>query len=451
MQITLAELLDAREERARCQKRMIAEHGFPLISFTMNIAGPTKNSPLIERAFAEGVRRINKIIGNYFVAERFESHTKCGPMLICSVRCDALELKSKLVKIEDTHPIGRLFDMDVITSSAEHMTRPTERGCIVCGASGRACAAGRLHKLADILRITEKILSDYFSSLDGEFVANLIWQSLLQEVYTEPKPGLVDPVSRGSHNDMDVSTFECSANALKPYFKDCVRLGFEYKNQSYGVFFPALRELGILAEDTMLVATCGINTHKGTIFSMGILAAAVGRLMRPDGYMPDIELLLSEAANICRDGVESDFKKMNGATAGGRAFLELGERGIRGEAAEGFPSVRKIAIPVYTAELAKGKSKNDAGVITLLHLIANVFDTSIYNRGGKEGVFFSRSLASSIIASEEPNFDDIRTMDTEFIQKNLSPGGCADLLAITYFLTEFEDRRKKQNNSSGKI
>jgi len=434
--------LDAREERALRQKEMIKKHGLPLISFTMNIAGPVKTSPLIERAFFEGAKQINSIVGRYFVAEKFESHTKCGPFLIYSVKCDESELKSKLVEIEDTHPIGRLFDMDVISGQGERMSRPTERGCIVCGASGKACAAGRLHPLSEIVGITEKMIKDFFLPIDCGHVANLIKESLLHEVYTEPKPGLVDPVSRGSHSNMDVSTFEISADALLPYFKECVMLGSKCRSQSCNELFFALRKLGMNAEDVMLEATCGVNTHKGIIFSMGIIAAAVGRLMNCDGYMPNTDLILSEASNICRDGIESDFKKMNGATAGGRAFLELGERGIRGEAAAGFPSVRKIALPVYHAEIEKGKSENDAGVITLLHLIANVFDTSLYNRGGKDGVLYARAIAHSITAAEEPSFEDIRAMDADFTAKNLSPGGCADLLAITYFLSMLENFQK---------
>ena len=131
--------------------------------------------------------------------------------------------------------------------------------------------------------------------------------------------------------------------------------------------------------------------------------------------------------------VEKDFENIDGSTSGGRLYLERGEKGIRGEVSDGFPSVKNISLPVYKTELTNGKTKNDAGVITLLHLIANVYDTSIYNRGGDEGVKYAQEYAKKLICTS-PTIKDIEEMDKAFIEKNLSPGGCADLLAATLFL-----------------
>ena len=77
-------------------------------------------------------------------------------------------------------------------------------------------------------------------------------------------------------------------------------------------------------------------------------------------------------------------------------------------------------------------------MITLLHLIAKIYDTSIYNRGGAEGVKYAQEYAKKLICNT-PTQKDIEEMDKAFIEKNLSPGGCADLLAITYFLTNIEN------------
>ena len=441
MSVTLQEILDSREARVRTQTELLHDYHTPLICFTMNIAGPIKTSPLIERAFREGVRLIDEAIRSYEVLERREEHTNCGPVAFYSLIADPDILKERMVEIEQNHPIGRLFDIDIIDSEGRKITRSTERGCLICGAPGRACAAGRLHPVSELTSRTYTMMSNYFVDLDAKHIARIAKESLLREVYTAPKPGLVDPLNRGSHIDMDVSDFERSADALEPYFLSCVKTGAEHKSESPESTFPYLKSLGIEAEKSMYSATRGVNTHKGAIFSMGILSGAIGRLMTPDGYMPSTDEILSEAARISCTSIKRDFENIDRSTAGGRAYVECGIRGIRGEVIDGFPSIKNIAIPAYRAALARGKSRNDAGVLTLLHLIANVYDTNLYKRGGEAGMLYARDLARNLLSSPDPSSESICQMDKELTERNLSPGGCADLLAATYFLTELEDQK----------
>ena len=130
---------------------------------------------------------------------------------------------------------------------------------------------------------------------------------------------------------------------------------------------------------------------------------------------------------------------VSGNTAGERMYIELGSMGIRGEVASGFRSVQNVSLPVYRSFLDNRQSKNDAGVITLLHLIANVDDTAIYNRGGIDGLKFAKEYAKKLLENKKiPTKDLIEEMDEMFIQKNLSAGGSADLLAVTYFIYEIE-------------
>ncbi|MBR4288051.1 MAG: citrate lyase holo-[Clostridia bacterium] len=49
--VTLEEMLLCREKRAEQQKELLRRFSAPVISFTMNIPGPEKTSPLIERGF----------------------------------------------------------------------------------------------------------------------------------------------------------------------------------------------------------------------------------------------------------------------------------------------------------------------------------------------------------------------------------------------------------------
>ncbi len=438
MQITLEELLDAREERAGIQAQMLKEHRAPLVCFTMNIAGPEKTSPMIERAARHLVRLIESKIEPYEVLERRENYPKSGPVSLFSVSADARVLKEKMTAIEEEHPIGRLLDIDVIDVDGHKLSRKTERGCMVCGAPGRVCAAGRLHPVSELASLTNGMLVRYLAELDAKRIAAIAKSALLDEVYTTPKPGLVDRLGTGSHTDMDLSHFERSAEALEPYFRRCVMIGHLSKDEPREHTFATLREAGLEAESAMYAATGGVNTHKGAIFSMGILCGAIGRLLHGDGYIPSTEEILTEAAMLSRAALERDLERIDGSTAGGRAYLEYGVRGIRGEAMDGFPSLRSIALPAYAEAIRNGKNKNDAGVVTLLHLIADVYDTNLYKRGGDDGVRFARDYARSLLKSGEPTADAIGLMSAEFKKRSLSPGGCADLLALTYFLSDLK-------------
>ncbi|WP_369973951.1 triphosphoribosyl-dephospho-CoA synthase, partial [Pelomonas sp. KK5] len=96
--------------------------------------------------------------------------------------------------------------------------------------------------------------------------------ALHDELALSPKPGLVTPDSRGSHADMDATTFMRSLFALRRSYLRFAELGAE------GAAFEALERCGIEAEARMLAATGGINTHRGAIFTLGLLCAAAGRL-----------------------------------------------------------------------------------------------------------------------------------------------------------------------------
>ena len=274
---------------------------------------------------------------------------------------------------------------------------------------------------------------------DANKIADLARQCLIQEVKTTPKPGLVDLRNNGSHTDMTAEIFERSANVLFDYFVECIRVGRNTVQLSYKQAFLALRKAGIKAESCMYSVTGGINTHKGAIFSFGLLCGAIGRLWTPESPISSTHELLIETARIAQNAIEADLMNVSGNTAGERMYIELGSMGIRGEVASGFRSVQNVSLPVYRSFLDNRQSKNDAGVITLLHLIANVDDTAIYNRGGIDGLKFAKEYAKKLLENKKiPTKDLIEEMDEMFIQKNLSAGGSADLLAVTYFIYEIE-------------
>lgn len=435
MEVSLRDILNAREARVRRQQSLLTEYRVPLLCFTMNIAGPVKTTPLTERGFHAGLEVLDSRLPqeNILFREIRVLPTGCEGNYVISMPAE--ELKQLCTHIEESHPLGRLFDMDVIDADGTKLERETQRGCMVCGATGRFCAASRAHSVEQLQTVTFQMLMQYFRNRDQEQVALLAVQSLIDEVHTTPKPGLVDCRNNGSHKDMDVRLFEISAHALQPYFKKCVQIGQETAPLPPEETFPLLRDAGLKAEKTMFRATGGVNTHKGVIYTLGILCGSVGRLWSAEQPIASSNDILAECANIVRASVPADFASAKGKTAGEQLYLQQGIRGIRGEMAEGLPSVQNIGMPRFEQFLADGFSQNDAGAYTLLHLIANVTDTNLYKRGGVAGAQWAAKAASELLSAEQhPAIRQIEALDDGFIARNLSPGGCADLLAATYFL-----------------
>lgn len=440
-EITLAQVLAARERRAFRQFSLLTEHKLPLVSFCMNIAGPVKNSPLIRRAFHEGLMRLNEALRGAGMpvvrSEQISEITGCEALLV--INEDALNLKKLCINLEDEDRLGRLFDLDVLLPGGEKMEREAlncpPRPCLICGKPGKGCASRRLHPVEELRQITDEIMRSYFAHKDVEFISGQAVRALLYEVCTTPKPGLVDRMNSGSHRDMDIFTFMDSTAALFPYLRRAVSLGIDSAALSPRQVFQTLRQEGLRAERDMLSATGGVNTHKGAIFSLGTLCCAAGRLWKPEKPWAGVEAVLSECAALYRDTEEEDFAKLSAYgsdTSGGRLYTQHGIKGIRGELVQGLPNVLNIALPALRQALQAGASLEQAGCAVLIQLVAHVTDTNLIHRGGFEGQAWAATAAAH--CSPMPNREDLIAFDRAMIERNLSPGGCADLLAITYFL-----------------
>ncbi len=446
-EVTLQEILDARDRRAEAQRRLLKQLARPLISFTMNIPGPVKDSPMIRRAFDEGLRMLDDALGEAGIAcaSRQITHADTGNEFLCAVKASAAAVKEICTRIEDGSPMGRLFDMDVIGLDGQKLARKEERRCLVCGASGRGCASRRLHSLEELNAAVTRLLREGLLAVDADSVDAMITRALLEEVATTPKPGLVDRNNNGAHRDMTLFSFQTSASALRGYWKDCFLTGAKTAELPAREAFARMRPLGMDAERKMLAATRGVNTHKGAIFTLGTIGGALGRLWQPEAPCGDPERIAETCAALCSEAVEADFalleKGGTAHTAGERLYLHSGLRGIRGEIAAGLPAVLETGLPILEACLDDGMSRNDAGVITLLYLIARGEDTNMIKRGGyalAEGM--SAHLRDELRKNVLPTTERVRQLDEIFIRRNLSPGGCADLLAVSYFLYDWKQQ-----------
>lgn len=446
--VTLMEMLGAREARAMRQQQLLEEYHLPVISFCLNIAGPVKNSPVLRRAFREGLERLAcaLLAGRLDVVHREEVDQPTGCEALWVVRGDGRAVKELCVELEDRDALGRLFDLDVLDPVSGKWDRTQlgqpPRKCLVCGKEGKGCASRRLHTVEELQGATQVILEDYFGKKDQQALGALAAKALLYEVCTTPKPGLVDRKNNGSHRDMDVFTFLDSTAALLPYFEEAVRLGMETRDLPPQETFRRLRQAGAAGERAMFRATGGVNTHKGAVFTLGTVCAAAGRLWTVEGFSKDLDAALALCGEMSAQAVQKDFEaiRREGAhTTGQRLYLEHGLEGIRGELSRGLPAVAQIGLPTLRRRLEAGDSLEQVGVQVLLALMAQVVDTNLIARGGLEGQQWAMEQTKNLPQGRAATRQETEELDRALIERNLSPGGCADLLAITYFL-EFLSR-----------
>ena len=349
-----------------------------------------------------------------------------------------------MVAIEEGHGLGRLFDIDVLAGAGQIVDRAQiglpPRGCLVCGAPGAGCARSRAHGIEELQRATRTLITDYIDGRLAEQIAQNALRSMLYEVSVTPKPGLVDRLGSGAHTDMDLFTFIDSAAALCSYFRDMALIGCRSRDIPPTKLLARLRYRGIQAEEAMQAATGGVNTHKGLIFSLGLVAAACGYLGEgPEAKDP--EAILRVVAEAAAPTIEGDLLPLTAETArtaGERLFARHRIAGVRGEAAAGFPAVGQLGLPLMRRLVSEGWSLEQAGVAVLLHLIATVEDTNLIHRSNPETQRrIAREVAHWLEAaprSLEDYLAEARRLDAQFTRENLSPGGCADLLALTFML-----------------
>ncbi len=435
--VELSQMLEARERRAQRQREFLERYGLPLVSFTMNIAGPVKNSPSIRRGFALGrdilLGQLMRVKARLVYREEFDEITGCEGIYVVDLPASAL--KEITIEIEEHTQLGRLFDMDVLDPNGEKLARDAARKCLICGKPAQECARSRTHSVSELQKKTTELLCAALDRHDAETVAALAVRALLYEVAVTPKPGLVDREGNGSHHDMDFYSFLSSASSLFPYFTDCFAIGRQTAADPAPFTFSRLRVPGKLAEGQMLHATGGVNTHKGAIFTLGIICGALGRMPRENWRSPSD--VLRQAADMTRD-VEQELSGMteeSAQTAGQRIYLHCGITGVRGQAAAGFPTVLHHGLPVLEDGLLQGKTKDEAGAAALLAILSCTTDTNMISRGGIKTESEKRRQLSALLENNRyPNRETLTALDREYTAENLSPGGSADLLALCWLL-----------------
>lgn len=446
--LTLVDILAGKEARFHRQQAFRETYKTSVVSITINMPGPVKDLPVLRRLRDYAVQEIKQRLT---VVGLEECNLPTGPVALVAVEGKGQDIKALSVAIEEGQPFARLLDIDVFEVDGRLLSRKDQgqgRGCFVCGGETVVCMREQKHSQTGVQVAVERMLNQfraYESSLlspAAEKLGALAIEAMLYEATCTPAPGLVDRVNSGAHQDMDFYSFMASSAALSLPMARCAEAGILHDG-SLQSLLPVLRIIGVAGEERMLAATGGVNTQKGLIFLLGIMAGVTGWLM---GHKQPVtaENVLCHGAQMVAGIVERELlyattKDPATLTAGEKLYMKYGVTGIRGELAEGLPAVGKTALPVLRRALEKGLSINDALVQTLLVLMTCVDDTTVMHRHHPDKMrVWVRERVQAVLA--EGGMETMagknlcRELDQEFIAHNVSPGGVADLLAVTWFL-----------------
>ena len=288
-------------------------------------------------------------------------------------------------------------------------------------------------------------------------IAHLATQALQAELDTTPKPGLVDKDNNGAHRDMDYALMQLSINTLHPYFVRLAFLGFADTLPSHTV----IRDAGIEAEKAMLEATNGVNTHKGALFSMGlaVVAAAYEEKKaaankeergkeREEEYLSSLQLTIKALAASFPDTIGTHGSKAKQLSNGTTTI-----KGALDNAREGYEKLFAEWLPFYNER----RKSHDAHALhkTLLRIMCDLDDTNVIYRTNVATAEEVKQEARALLASFEEAYaaEDkekcasaieekcasaellaLKDMDRRYTERNISPGGAADMLSLTVFI-----------------
>ena len=453
MPVTLEQLLAAKEARQKRQGRMLSEYGTAIAGITLNIPGPDKDGNILRQLCDYAVSAMQARLE---IAAMERVNLPTGPEALLAVRAEGSAIKQIAVDIENEHSFSRLLDIDVFDAGGRQISRQASgscRACLLCELPAVVCMREKKHDTEEIMAAVHGLLRQFLAfqtrriSPPAEKIGFLAVEAMLYEIACTPSPGLVDRANSGAHHDMDFFSFMSSSAALSLTMARCCEAGIQHQGE-LPELLPVLRLIGLEGEAAMLDATGGVNTQKGLLFSLGVIVAAAGWLhshaqeLRAESVLrTSAQMTAGIVARELHGLPESCGRKL---TAGERLFRSHGIRGIRGEMEDGLPAVKNSALPALRDALKRGLSVNDSLLQALFVLMTLVEDTNVINRHSPEKLLdWVRPLAEKFLMSDglynKEGGSRAVELDRLFIEHNVSPGGAADLLAITWFMHRLEE------------
>tara|TARA_R110001583_G_scaffold35585_1_gene118182 strand:+ start:29071 stop:30453 length:1383 start_codon:yes stop_codon:yes gene_type:complete len=444
----LNNVLDAREKRASLRSKFV-KNNLCTLSLSLNIAGYPKSNILISSFFTKILNELKP----FLVANRIEvQHTKeivltdkAGDFYIVpflNTLHTSKKLKALCESFESKHFLGRLIDIDIFNEQGLPISSGKKKPCYFCGDyAAISCMRNKRHTYNEIREKLSNEITEYLAIKHKEQTINTLTsyasKAILYEISLSPKPGLVSFHDNGSHTDMNFFTFLNSSASLSPFFREFCLLGYNYLG-NYEEVLPQIREIGLRAEEAMFSATNKVNTHKGIIFLFGLSLFSIAKQCSGKEEYSDESFRLI-IKNICNNIVEKELLNdtNTAVTHGEKVFQKYGEigAGVRQEVEDGFPSVFDKSLSYFNNNLNSLSINNEKEIQTilqtgLLQIMSVNNDSNILYRSNLETLKQIQTLAQEAIKSKK-NYDRL----CEYcLEKNISPGGSADLLSVSLLL-----------------
>ena len=446
----ITEFLLDRDRRVLYQEHLLKENkDKTLVTIRINYPGIEKSNYITDNIVNTMYNEILTYYGKFIVFED-KYKNKEGIVAHFLFDLDFVNVKKEMINVEEEHILGRCLDIDVYTlkndkvigiSRSDLFKKP--RRCFICDLDAKICSRAQTHTIDEIKNYFEVVYKNFkdsqkkTDSLAYE-VSQMALKAMISEVSTFPSFGLVSPISSGAHKDMDYYTFLNSAVAITPFLKKMFEVGYSYYSPEY--IFDAIRDIGKECEDKMFEATNNINTHKGMIFLMGISMAAIGKALYENKEFYQIQdIIKSMVKNILDDFKE--LHKKEKLTHGERLYLEYGFTGIRGQVQDGLSVLFDNIIDNYINSDLK---ENDLYTQILIELMARVEDSTVVYRHDISTLRKVQSDAKDLLNMggifTEEGRQKCHHLEDLYIKENISPGGCADLLAISILLIDVKKR-----------
>lgn len=410
-------VLKAREQRIKLIKAK--ETSNLIICLKANIPGhikQRKEAYILIRIFKKLLKLTFDVVNTEFY------NSDDGPYYLLEIReNNAYEVKHKLVEIENTHPLGRLIDLDLYDRNKENISRTSlnipSRKCMLCDNEVFVCIRSKTHTKEEIL---SHIKENLYQFLRDELTKYLS-ESLNLELNLHPKFGLVTPYSNGSHDDMNYELMKEAQEVIIPGLIEMFFVGLEANNPDDA--FQKGRLIGINSEFRMLSKTGGINAYRGLIFVLGLVMISFGYLLQRNLRYSDLySTIIFMSKNLLNE------LKQEPTSNGMKIYHLYKIGGARKEAYLGLPNVRRaVDMLNQYPEL-----NNEALTMTLIEIIKNCEDTVMIKRSGSLDKYnYYKNLVEQIT---EYNLEQIQKVTDEFIVNKISCGGSADILVTSIFI-----------------
>lgn len=440
-------ILQAREKRALLRSKLAKDNKIS-ISLNLNIPGYPKSNDLFKAFFKKACTELvifleaNRIFVNN--ENEIVDHSEAGDFYLITIKQKtnktAKQIKQITEKFEHNFDLGRFIDVDVCNEKGEFLSSGKEKICFYClEKPAIVCMREKAHDYSELQRFMLVSIKSYlnkniFIDIENKLI-EISLKSIFYEISLHPKPGLVTPLSNGSHNDMEYYDFLRSTAAITPYLRNFIELGFVYRRDLSGALVD-IRKIGLQMEIAMNRATNKVNTQKGIIFIFGIALFTIAYNFKNKYSFSEAnfrDLVAEITKNIVNNElIETDFTN----THGEKTYKKYGSigAGVRLEAEKAFPMVFEHALPFLKSELSKNEFDQKQLLKLLLKIISVNNDSNVLYRSNLKVLQKLQHIAK-LILKNEAQYNEIEQF---CLKNNISPGGSADLLSLCLLIYETE-------------